>query len=466
MNLEKPPPSGSRAAGAPIDIGPLLDHARCGGYSTWLVFLAALTIVFDGIDNQLLGIVIPTVMNEWSVPRAAFAPVVSLGYLGMMLGSAVAGIAGDRHGRRTALLGSMVLFGVMTLGAAVAHDTTSFGMLRLLAGLGLGGAIPNAAALAAEYVPIRQRPIAVTVTIVCVPLGATLAGLMGIRLLPLLGWRTLFVLGGVVPVVAAVALRFLMPESPRYLARHPSRARELVTLLRRLGHEPADDATFVDSTERRARVSVGTLCQPELRRDTMALWGAFFSCLLSVYLGISWLTTLLTGAGFDPATANTGITAFNLGGVAGALVGGYMIARLGSRASMLTMAGAAVACAAALALEEIVPGPGFPRVFVLLTLTGALINGVQTTMYALAAHVYPAAVRATGVGTAASFGRSGAILTGYVGPWALGMGGSASFFAVVAVMMTSTFVSLALMGRHVPAIGRQGRGREHAPDAL
>jgi AAHS family 4-hydroxybenzoate transporter-like MFS transporter len=431
----------------------MLDHARWGPYSKWLVSMAALTIIFDGIDNQLLGIVIPTVMAEWSVPRDAFAPVVSLGYLGMMIGGSAAGFAGDRYGRRAALLGSMVVFGVMTLGAAFVNDATSLAVLRLLAGLGLGGAMPNAAALAAEYVPIRQRPIAVTVTIVCVPLGATLAGFMGIRLLPVLGWRTLFVLGGVVPVAAAVVLRFLMPESPRYLARHPSRSRELAALLRRLGHRIDDGATFVDSTERRARVSLGTLFHREFRRDTLALWGAFFSCLLSVYLGFSWLTTLLTSAGFDPATANTGITAFNLGGVAGALLGGYVIARLGSRISMLAMSAGAVACAAALSLMDVGPTGAVVQLFVLLTLTGALINGVQTTMYALAAHVYPSAVRATGVGTAVSFGRSGAILTGYIGPWAIGLGGSSSFFAVVSAMMVATFLALALVRRHVPAMG-------------
>jgi AAHS family 4-hydroxybenzoate transporter-like MFS transporter len=369
----------------------------------------------------------------------------------MMVGGAIAGFAGDRYGRRTALLGSMVVFGVMTMGAAFVDDTTSLGVLRLLAGLGLGGAMPNAAALAAEYVPIRQRPIAVTVTIVCVPLGATLAGLMGIRLLPVMGWRTLFVLGGVVPVIAAVVLRFLMPESPRYLARHPSRSRELAALLRRLGHRIDDGATFVDMTERRARVSLGTLFQREFRRDTIALWGAFFSCLLSVYLGFSWLTTLLAGAGFDPATANTGITAFNLGGVAGALLGGYVIARVGSRTSMLTMSAGAVVCAAALSVMDIGPSGAVTRLFVLLTLTGALINGVQTTMYALAAHVYPSAVRATGVGTAVSIGRSGAILTGYIGPWAIGLGGSSSFFAVISAMMVATFMALAMVRRHVPA---------------
>jgi MFS transporter, AAHS family, 4-hydroxybenzoate transporter len=433
-----------------VDIGHLLDTARWSGYSKWLVSLVALTVVFDGIDNQLLGIVIPTIMAEWGVPRSAFSSVVSLGYMGMMIGGAVAGFAGDRFGRRTALLASVIVFGVTTLGAAMVHDITSLGVLRFLAGLGLGGAMPNAAALAAEYVPRRQRPFAVTLTIVCVPLGGTFAGLLGIRMLPVVGWRTLFVLGGIIPIVAAVALRFLMPESPRFLARHSSRWRELVPLLRRLGHQLDADVAFEDKAEQSAaKVSIASLFRPEFRRDTIALWAAFFCCLLSVYLGFSWLTTLLTGAGFATSVASTGITVFNLGGVFGAILGGIAIGRYGSRTSMLVMSAAAIAGAGLLSLMDITPSNLWP-LLVLLTITGASINGVQTTMYALAAHVYPSIVRASGVGSAVAFGRSGAILVGYVGPWTIALGGTTAFFGAVATMMTATFIALALVHRHVP----------------
>ena len=437
-----------------VDIGQVLDDGHWSNRQKLFVLLTALTIVFDGIDNQLLGIVIPTVMREWGVPRSDFAPVVSLGYAGMMLGGAAAGLAGDRFGRQTALLGSMVVFGVMTLAAAMADGTATMGALRLLAGIGLGGAMPNAAALAAEFVPANRRPIAVTIAIVCVPLGATLAGLLGIRALPLLGWRTLFVLGGVVPIVAAVALRWVLPESPRFLARRPERWGELVTVMRRMGHPVAADSHFVDSSDRSVgRASIGSLFVPGFRRDTIALWGAFFSCLLGVYLGFSWLTSLLTGAGFDAGTANTGITAFNLGGVVGALLGGMAIARFGSRAAMLTMTAVAIAAALVLSAMTISPAVGVLPIIAMLTLTGSMINGVQTTMYALAAHVYPSSVRATGVGTAVAVGRTGAVLTGYVGSWAIEYRGTESFFGVVALAMVSTFVALALVRRHVPARG-------------
>jgi AAHS family 4-hydroxybenzoate transporter-like MFS transporter len=440
--------------GTGVDVGRLIDEGRWTGYQRWLIALVAMAVVFDGIDNQLLGIVIPSVMSEWGVPRGAFAPVVSLGYFGMMIGGAVAGILGDRLGRRTALLGSMILFGLMTVAAAATDSIASFGIWRLLAGIGLGGAMPNAAALAAEYVPARMRPIAVTITIVCVPVGGTLAGLLGIRTLPIMGWRTLFIVGGLAPLAAAVAMRWMLPESPQFLARRPSRWPELVRVMKRMGHTVAPATSFVDRSAAQSigRAPVGSLFGPELRRDTVALWTAFFSCLLSVYLGFSWLTSLLTSAGFDPATANTGITAFNLGGVAGALIGGLGISRFGSKASMLTMAAVAVGGAAILAVIPISPAGSVRPVIAMLAILGGAVNGVQVALYALAAHVYPTAIRATGVGTALAVGRIGAVLTGYVGSWAIDFGGPPSYFSVVGMMMLVTLGSVAAVRRHVPTL--------------
>jgi MFS transporter, AAHS family, 4-hydroxybenzoate transporter len=437
-------------AEAPIDVGQVLDAGAWTGYQKWLVFLTALTIVFDGFDNQLLGVALPTIMREWGVPRSAFASVVSLGYLGMMIGGTVAGIAGDRVGRKTALLWCLAIFGVATLAVAAVSEPGALGLLRLLAGIGLGGAMPNAAALAAEYVPRAHRPFAVTLAIVCVPVGATIAAAAGAFVLPLMGWRGLFIAGGLVPMAAALALVPLLPESPRYLARRPARWPELSGLLRRMGHRIGDAATFVDAGEAASSsASFKTLFAREMRGDTFALWAAFFSCLLAVYLGFSWLPTILTSGGLSGTVANIGLTAFNLGGVVGALIGGRLLTRLGSRKTMVTMAGAAVACALVMSGMSITSQSSVAPIVLMLGMTGGLINAVQTTMYALAANVYPTAIRASGVGTAVAIGRSGAIVTGYAGPWALEFRGSQSFFWLMAASLVVTCVSLAIIRRHV-----------------
>jgi AAHS family 4-hydroxybenzoate transporter-like MFS transporter len=433
-----------------VDIGTTLDEGRWSGYQKLLVAGTALTIILDGLDNQLLGAAVPALMREWGLPRSAFASVLATGLLGMMFGGATGGFVGDRIGRRIALLGSVVAFGVLTVLISFAGSVTTLGVLRFLAGLGLGGAMPNAAALSSEYVPRRHRPFAVTLTIVCIPLGGTLAGLMGAQILPRFGWRVLFLVGGIVPLILAAVLMKVLPESPRYLARHPERWPQLASLLRRLGHHVPADATFMDATEKAVgRPSGRVLLVPEFRRDTLALCGSFFFCLLSVYIGANWVPSLLTASGFGGEIAGYGLTAFNLGGVLGAVLGAVIISRRGSRATMLTMAGGAVA--GALLLGSVPIGTrSAATVLMLLAWTGGLINAVQTTMYALAAHVYPTGIRATGVGTAVAFGRIGGVVSPYAGSWALESGGASQLFFVIAATMTVVFAALAAVRNHIP----------------
>jgi AAHS family 4-hydroxybenzoate transporter-like MFS transporter len=192
------------------------------------------------------------------------------------------------------------------------------------------------------------------------------------------------------------------------------------------------------------------LFSPGLRRDTAALWAAYISCLLAVYSGFNWLPALMTGAGLGVAKASTGLAAFNLGGVAGAIGGALVIARLGSRPTMLAMAAGAIAGALVMSMMRIDSAADAGPIIVMLGITGGLINAVQTTMYALAAHVYPTAARATGVGSAAAVGRTGAILSTYAGAWTLERGGTRLFFMLIAGAMAIAMASLALIRRHIP----------------
>ena len=440
---------------AAIDVGRLIDESLWRARQKLFVSLTALTIIFDGIDNQLLAISIPALIRDWSVGRSALAPVLASGMIGMMIGGAMGGVAGDRFGRRVALIASVLVFGILTGLIAFVNSLTTLAVLRFVAGLGLGGAMPNAAALASEFVPRRYRPFAVTLTIVCIPLGGTLAAFLGGRALPVFGWRALFGIGGLLSIAVAILALFALPESPRYLARHRTRWPELARTMRQLGHEVPADSAFVDYSENAGRgASVAVLFTPEFRRDTLALAGACFFCLLAVYIAFNWVPTLLTEAGLGLIVASNGLTAFNLGGVAGAIAGAGLIGRFGSRPTMPGMAAIATAGALGLAAMPIAATASPTLIIALLGLTGAMINGVQTTMFALAAHVYPTAVRATGVGTAVSIGRFGGVISPYVGAWALEAGGSRAFFAVIATAMTLVLSCLATIRRHIP--GRPG----------
>jgi len=434
-----------------VDVGVVLDEGRWSGYQKLLILGTALTIILDGIDNQLLGNAIPSMMKEWGLGRGAFSTALALGPLGMMLGGVFGGMLGDRIGRRTALLSSVIAFAALTFAVATVNSVFLLGFFRFLCGLGLGGAMPNAAALASEYVPRRQRAFAVTLTIVCIPLGGTLAALMSAQVVPQYGWRALFVLGGIIPIVLALVLFKVLPESPRYLARHRERWPELIAVLRKAGHNVPADSSFIEagtSQTVKSNASIGDLFVPSFRMDTLGLFGAFFFCLLANYIGILLIPVMLTGAGFQQAFASNALAAWNFGGVGGAIIGALIIQRLGSRMTMLGLS--AVSVASALWLAAIPPDPlNTFQLIVMFVILGGSLNAVQTTMYALAANVYPTEIRGTGIGTAVAVGRIGNVLASYVGNFALDEGGTSAYFMTFAITMVIVFISLAIVRRHI-----------------
>jgi AAHS family 4-hydroxybenzoate transporter-like MFS transporter len=437
-----------------VDVAAALDDSRFSGYQKLLIFGTALTVILDGVDNQLLPNALPTMVREWNLPRQAFLNALAAGPFGMMIGGVLGGILGDRIGRRTALLANVILFAAMTLAIAFVDTVVMLTALRFLAGLGFGGTMPNAAALVSEYAPRRQRPLAVTSTIVCIPVGGFLAGEVAGEFLPGYGWRMLFIAGGAVPVVIAAILAAVLPESPKYLVRRRERWSELRAMLTRISHPVSDDAEFIEAGTCgvvKARASVRELFAPELRRDTLGLSGAFFFCLLAIYVGFQLIPAMLAEpvVGFRTPYPNRALALFNFGGVAGALLGALVIQRHGSRVALLGMSGLGVMSALAMTGMRLNPEEPF-AIMVMFTVTGGLLNAVQTTMYALGAHVYPTEIRGTGVGTTVAFGRIGNILAVYVGSWALTMGGPPAFFLTWAIAMAVVFASLALVRRHIP----------------
>ena len=438
-----------------LDAGRLIDEGPWSTYQKLLIFGTALTIVVDGLDNQLLPTAVPTLIREWGLQRADFTTALAIGPFGMMIGGLVGGLAGDRFGRRPTLIGCVVLFGALTLMMALVETVAALSVLRLLAGIGLGGAMPNAATLASEYVPTRQRAFAVTATIVCIQLGGALAGELAALVIPASGWRALFIAGGVLALLIGVALWKLIPESPKFLVRHPARWPELTRLLRRSGHHIPVDATFVTPGEVNvAPVTsdrIASLFRDGLARDTLALWASFFFGLMSNYVIILLLPALLTSAdiGFAQPAASRALAMSNYGGVAGALLGAIVLQRLGSRIAMLGMAAGGVVCGGILAVWPLDPASTVGLMAMLL-LAGALFNGVQTTMYALAAHVYPTAIRSTGVGTAVAVGRIGNVVAAYAGSQAIDRGGPSAYFVLWSVLMLVVLLALACIRRHVP----------------
>ncbi len=438
-----------------VDVAALLDNGRWSPQQKLWTILAALAVIFDGFDIQILGFAIPSLIREWHVARSAFGPVLALGLAGMAAGSPFAGYCGDRFGRRTALIGCVVLFGFATIATALVQGVTELAVLRFLTGMGAGGALPNASALAAEFAPLRRRHAAVTLTIVCVPLGGMLGGVIASQVLPGLGWRALYVIGGALPLAFAIVLALALPESPRFLARRQADWQRLTKLLVRMGHVVGPESTYEERVKVTAdhRAPLRSLFGPALARDTVGLWIAFFFCLGSIYVMFGWLPTMLTSQGIDLAIATSGLAAYNLGGVLGVLLWTYLMSVLGSRGPLLSGALGAALSALALLLIPIRGQGGHMLLLAAIGLNGLLANAVQTSMYALAAHVYPTAVRASGVAYAAAIGRAGGVISSLFGS-VLIQAGPLAYWSSLAAAMALAFAGLAWVRNHFTAIGK------------
>ena len=437
-----------------INIAALLDSGSWSPYQKLLTAIVALAVVFDGFDIQILGFAIPSLMREWNVPRSDFGPILALGLAGMVLGSAAGGWSGDRFGRRITIIACVLAFGVATVATAFVHGFWGLSIFRVITGMGTGGLLPNVSALTAELSPLRRRPAAVALTLVCIPLGGMLGGALASRILPGIGWRGLYLVGGALPALFAIVLWMAMPESPRFLARHAAEWPQLARLLRRMGHDVPEDAAFQDLAEPSGakRASVAALFGPKLARDTIGLWIAFFSSLAYIYLIFGWLPAMLAAQGLDVATASAGLAIFNLGGIFGVVAWAVLVPILGSRGPLLSGTLACAGSALALLTVPIESRGDHNLLLTCLAINGLLAHAVQTSMYGLAAYVYPTSIRATGVAYAALLGRSGGLLTSLTGYYFIQVGSNA-YWKALAVSMVLAFLGLAWVRSHYPAMG-------------
>lgn len=433
------------------DLSARLDEGPWTPYQKFIVALTACSVIFDGLDIQVVGYAIPAIAHDWGLAKSMFASVMAAGLFGVAVGSALGGLIGDRIGRRPALIASVVFFASSTFGMSATHSLAMLLLLRLCAGLGIGGALPNAATLTAEYTPLRQRPFATTLTIICIPFGGVVAGIIASSLLETHSWRLLFIVTGTLPLALAPTLLFLLPESPRFLARKGGNAARLERILTRIGRPISDlDRSELDA-EHPAKVVVcdmRTLFVRGQARDTFALWAAFFFCLLTVYLAFNWLPSVLTQIHFTNKEASQGLTLYNLGGIFGAIFVGWIISYRGSRIPMLLSTALAIATGLGVAAIVHSPLPSHHSALFFIGLHGLAVNAVQTTLYALATHIYPTGIRATGVAFALAVGRTGAILGAYLGAALLSLPASA-YFVILATTSALVMLALAVIGNHI-----------------
>lgn len=438
-----------------FDISRPLDEGRWSGYRKSVAVMMALAIVFDGLDNQLLGLAVPSIAAEFGVAKPDFAHVFAAGTIGMAVGGFSAGLIGDRVGRRLAALLTILIFGAATAAMALPRDLQGLMVLRFLAGIGLGGLIPNAVALVAEFTPARTRSGAVMTAMACVPVGGFVAALLVSSQMDSLGWRPLFVIAGGGALLFAALLWFILPESPRYLVQQPERADRLAILLRKMSIDPGASGAFVDRHEKPGKVKIGVLFQQPYRRDTLALCGAALFAHVSSYSFISWLPTTLSQLGLSASQQGLATAIFNAGGIIGIPIGAYVVTRIGTRMPLLTLNAVGVLGAILMMEAQAIADFGLWPLMLFLALLAAALGVVQTGMLSLAVHVFPTQVRTTGTGIMGAVSRVGALASSFSAALALQHGGARFFFLSVAIVMAICGVCLFLIRQHIPRVSKQ-----------
>ncbi len=396
-----------------IDIAATIDAADISPLQ-WRVFaLTLVASIFDGFDTMVMSFLAPAITHQWGASHAAFGLVFSATLFGAAIGAATLGLLADRVGRKHLVMAAILWFGALTIACAFARDISSLVLLRFLAGLGLGGAIPNMLALAAEYAPNRRRSTIVSVITWGTPLGAVLGGLLTPTMLAIADWRAMLLIAGVGPVLLVPLLGIGMPESVRFLALKPGTDLRLRAILHRISPTLAvhPGARFVLPERSVARATIGALFRDGLAAGTILLSAAMFTSLLLSFMLVNWTPTLLERAGIPMSDAILGTIILNLSGIVGSLA----IARAvdgrvhGSAVLALSYlcAVAAILCAGTATMAD-----GMPLGLLMTSLaaSGFFLIGSQITLSAYITSFFPTALRGTGIGFNNAVARFGSLL--------------------------------------------------------
>ncbi len=401
-----------------VNITSVIDNSRLGAYQWGIFLLCGLCLIMDGFDLQAIGFVGPALVRDWHIPSATMGRLFSSALVGVLFGSLLFSMLADRIGRRPVLIGVTLYFSALTFMTARADTVDHLLIIRFLSGLGLGGIMPNAMALVGEYSPARARVTAMMVVSNGFTLGAAFGGPIAAWLIPNYGWRGVFYFGAVTPLVIAILMFFLLPESLQFLALRGHDKKQIARWLKRVDPSLTVGPTteYVIPEEKKRGVPMVQLFHDGRALGTSMLWIVNFMNLLNLYFLSNWLPIVVSGAGYSNSIAVNSAAVLQVGGVVGTLVLSSFVYKFGFT-PVLTLS-FTLACLSIAAIGQ--PFLSLVMLFVVVFLAGFGVPGSQAGLNALAATYYPTDLRSTGVGSGLGIGRIGSIVGPLVGGVLLG----------------------------------------------
>lgn len=389
-----------------ININTLIDEAKFTPFHWGVLFWCLMIIIFDGYDLVIYGVALPLLMQEWALSAVQAGLLASAALFGMMFGAMTFGTLSDKVGRKKTIMICVAIFSGFTFLGAFATNPVEFGILRFLAGLGIGGVMPNVVALMTEYAPKRIRSTLVALMFSGYAIGGMTSALLGAWLVPQFGWKIMFYIA-IIPLVALPLIWKFLPESLMYLT-NKKEIEQTRTIVQKISpsHQLNGDTEFVlNEVTKGDEAPVKALFQQGRMFSTFMFWIAFFMCLLMVYALGSWLPKLMIQAGYSLGASMIFLFALNIGGMIGAIGGGALADRFHIKKVVTIM----FICGAA---ALILLGFNSPQIvlYTLIAVAGAATIGSQILLYTFVAQYYPSTVRSTGMGWASGIGRIGAIV--------------------------------------------------------
>lgn len=403
-NAEVAVDSGARA----LTINEIIDRRPLSPFQVRIIVLCGVVLVLEGFDAQCIGFLAPSISETLRIPLRTFGPIFAAGLIGLMVAAMAIGPVADRWGRKWPLVAATLTFAVFSLLTARVTSFNELLILRFLTGLGLGGAMPNVVALTSEYAPKRLQSVLVAMLFCGIPLGALVSGLSSSVMIPTWGWRSVFYLGGILPLAVSLALITALPESVRFLSVRGANPLKIVAIMARISPELASAPLNLSISHDPASkgMPVSQLFAEGRAAGTILLWVPFFMNLLIIYFIVNWLPGLLRQSGMPVSAGIAAVSLFSLGGIVGALAEGRLMTGFGAYTVLLAEFGVSVLLIGALAYASSSYLLAMAVTFVL----GVSVQGAQAGINAASASFYPTSMRATGVGWALGIGRIGSII--------------------------------------------------------
>lgn len=436
----------------------ILDQSKLRLFQFSVIIICFAIVALDGFDTQSIAFVAPALRESWNISPALFGPLFGAGLLGTLVGSIVLGSMADRFGRKPMIMISVMLFGVMTLLCAMTTSIEQLGLYRFVAGLGLGGAVPNVLALISEYSPKRVRATVIVITFAGFPIGAVIGGMASARMIPAYGWESVFIAGGILPILLIPIIAIWIPESARYLAMQRDQKQKLNNILTRV--DPGLDAAALEHmTTPQARsksIPVRNLFTHGRSAWTMLLWLLTFTTLLLGYFLVNWTPLLLVDAGLDHHQAIMGVVALNLGGI----IGGVVIGRISDKRGPFLALGVAFFIGAIfVATVGVMIQSTATVLLVLIFFVGLSVFGAQLNLSAVSANYYPIYMRSTGIGWNMGIGRFGSVVGPTIGGALIAFGlARGQLFLSATVPAIIAGLTVIFMSFNVPAVDEDDQG--------